>query len=58
MLLNVIARPGDPYAAMRRLLEDNHEDRASQRRHIRRAIAMSRELLASGVAGTAAGPGA
>ena len=49
MLLNVIARPGDPYAAMRRLLEDNHEDRASQRRHIRRAIAMSRELLASGV---------
>ena len=49
MLLNVIARPGDPYAAMRRLLEDNHEDRPTQRRHIRRAIAMTRELLASGV---------
>ena len=28
MLLNVIARPGDPAAAMRRLLRDNHEDAA------------------------------
>ena len=27
MLLNVIARAGDPFAAMRRLLRDNHEDR-------------------------------
>ncbi|MEJ7707112.1 MAG: DUF3516 domain-containing protein, partial [Nocardioidaceae bacterium] len=49
MLLNVIARPGDPFAAMRRLLTDNHEDVAAQRRHIRRAIAMSRGLLAGGV---------
>ncbi len=49
MLLNVIARPGDPFPAIRRLLEDNHEDRPAQRRHIRRAIAIYRALLAAGV---------
>ncbi|ROT33205.1 RNA helicase [Micromonospora sp. HM5-17] len=49
MLLNVIARPGDAFAAMRHLLTDNHEDRAAQRRHIRRAIAIYRALLAGGV---------
>ena len=49
MLLNVIARPGDPFAAMRRLLTDNHEDRAAQRTHIRHAIAITRSLLAGGV---------
>ncbi|HEX8628299.1 MAG TPA: DUF3516 domain-containing protein [Catenuloplanes sp.] len=49
MLLNVIARPGDPFTAMRRLLTDNHEDRPAQRRHIRRAIAIYRALLAGGV---------
>ncbi|WP_018681164.1 DEAD/DEAH box helicase [Actinokineospora enzanensis] len=49
MLLNVIGRPGDAFAAMRHLLEDNHEDRPAQRRHIRRAIAIYRALLAAGV---------
>ena len=49
MLLNVIARRGDPFDNMRRLLTDNHEDEASQRRHIRRALAMARGLLAGGV---------
>ncbi|RZS86820.1 helicase-like protein [Motilibacter rhizosphaerae] len=49
MLLNVIARPGDPFLVMRRLLEDNHEPRPAQRRHIRRAIAIYRALLAGGV---------
>ena len=49
MLLNVIGRPGDAFAAMRHLLEDNHEDRPAQRRHIRRAIANYRALLAAGV---------
>ena len=49
MLLNVIARPGDAFAAMRHLLRDNHEDAAAQRHHIRRAIAMFRSLLAAGV---------
>jgi len=49
MLLNVIARPGDPFTAMNQLLTDNHEDRAKQRQHIRSAIAIYRALLAGGV---------
>ena len=49
MLLNVIDRPGDAFAAMRHLLTDNHEDRPAQRRHIRQAIAIYRALLAGGV---------
>jgi superfamily II RNA helicase len=49
MMLNVVSRPGDAFAAMRHLLTDNHEDRAAQRRHIRRAIAIYRALLAGGV---------
>jgi superfamily II RNA helicase len=49
MLLNVIARGGDVFTAMRHLLEDNHEDRPAQRRHIRRAIAIYRALRAAGV---------
>jgi superfamily II RNA helicase len=49
MLLNVIGRPGDAFAAMRRLLTDNHEDPAARRKHISRAIAIYRALLAGGV---------
>ncbi len=49
MVLNVIARPGDGFAAMRTLLTDNHEDRPAQRRHIRTAIAIYRSLLQAGV---------
>lgn len=49
MLLNVISRPGDAFAHMRHLLTDNHEDRPAQRRHILRAIAIFRALLAAGV---------
>ena len=49
MLLNVIARPGDPAAAMRRLLRDNHEDPRSQVRLMRLAAAQHRALLAAGV---------
>jgi len=49
MLLNVIGRPGDAFPAMRKLLTDNHEDRPAQRRHILRAIAIYRALLAAGV---------
>ncbi|AEH08977.1 DEAD/DEAH box helicase [Candidatus Protofrankia datiscae] len=49
MLLNVINRPGDAFASMRRLLTDNHESPPAQRRHIRRAIAIYRALLAAGV---------
>jgi superfamily II RNA helicase len=49
MLLNVIGRPGDAFGAMRHLLTDNHEDKAAQRKHISRAIAIYRALLAGGV---------
>ena len=49
MLLNVIARPGDPAAAMRRLLRENHEEPRSQLRLMRLAAAQHRALLAAGV---------
>lgn len=49
MLLNVIARPGNCFEAMRHLLEDSHESRPAQRRHILRAIRLYRALLNSGV---------
>jgi superfamily II RNA helicase len=49
MLLSVIARPGNAFEAMRRLLEDNHEPRRQQLRHIRRAIAIYRSLLDGGI---------
>ncbi|SFT65573.1 Superfamily II RNA helicase [Actinopolyspora lacussalsi subsp. righensis] len=49
MLLNVISRPGDTYAAMRELLTDNHEDRPAQRKHMLRAISIYRALVAAGV---------
>jgi superfamily II RNA helicase len=59
MLLNVVSRPGrddagsgappGAFTAMRHLLEDNHEPRPRQRRHILRAIAIYRALRAAGV---------
>ncbi len=49
MLLNVIARPGNPAEAMRRLLTDNHEDARSRLRLMRLAAAQHRSLLAAGV---------
>jgi superfamily II RNA helicase len=49
MLLGVIGRPGDAFVAMRHLLTDNDETPTAQRRHIRRAFAIYRALLAGGV---------
>ncbi len=49
MVLDVVDRPGDPFAAMRRLLTDNHEPRKRQLRHIREAIGIARSLLQAGV---------
>ena len=49
MLLNVIARPGNCFVAMRHLLEDNHETRPAQRKHILRAITLYRGLVAAGI---------
>ncbi|MBO0776401.1 MAG: DUF3516 domain-containing protein, partial [Actinobacteria bacterium] len=49
MLLNVISRPGNAFAAMRHLLMDNDEEPAARRRHVHRAIQIYRALLAAGV---------
>lgn len=49
MLLNVIARPGNCFDAMRHLLEHNHESRPAQRKHILRALGLYRGLLAAGI---------
>ena len=58
MLLNVISRPGDAFQAMRHLLTGGDEDQAAQRRHISRAIAIYRALLAGGVVERLAEPDA
>ncbi len=49
MILNVIARPGDPVRALSRLLRESHEDAAGRARLARRAIRLGRSLLDSGV---------
>src|SRR3954465_13906066 len=49
MILNVVARPGDPFAAVPNLLTDNHEPRKRQLRLIREAIGIARSLLQAGV---------
>ncbi|HEX6335467.1 MAG TPA: DUF3516 domain-containing protein, partial [Jiangellaceae bacterium] len=40
MVIGVISRPGDAFAAMRKMLTDNHEPPARRVHHIRRAIAI------------------
>ncbi|MGD9960384.1 DEAD/DEAH box helicase [Nocardioides sp.] len=52
LVLNVLARQDDPFAAMCALLRDNHEDPRNQVRLVRRAVAIYRTLLAAGVAET------
>ncbi|KUI28899.1 DEAD/DEAH box helicase [Mycobacterium sp. IS-1742] len=49
MILDVVARPGDPFQAMRRLLTDNHEPRRRQLQLIREAVGVARSLLQAGV---------
>ncbi|WP_199423635.1 DEAD/DEAH box helicase [Actinotalea solisilvae] len=49
MVLNVLARRGDPVAAMTRLLRESHEPEASRGRHVRQAVAVYRSLRAAGV---------
>jgi superfamily II RNA helicase len=49
MILNVINQPADPVAAMRALMEDNHEDERGRGRLSEQAHALSEELLVSGV---------
>ncbi len=49
MVLGILARGGDPFPAMRHLIETSHEDRPRQRHHVRRTVAIVRALLAAGV---------
>jgi hypothetical protein len=49
MILNVLARPGDPVAALRHLLTDNHEPRKRQLHAIREAIGIARSLISAGI---------
>ncbi len=49
MMLNVLDRPGDGCAAMKKLLVDNHEPRTRQRDHIRRAVSVFRSLTDAGI---------
>jgi len=49
MLLNLLERPGDPFAAAKRLLTENHENRATQLKLVKRALGIYRELVASGL---------
>ena len=56
MILNVIARPGDPIAALSRLVRDNHETPVRQAALARRGIRLLRSLLDSGVITRLAGP--
>lgn len=49
MLLNVIARPGNAFEAMRSLIMGNHSAPAARRAQVRDAIRAYRALLAAGV---------
>lgn len=49
MLLNVVAREEDAFPVVRRLVQDNHEDRRNQLRLSRRAVRLARSLVRSGV---------
>ena len=49
MVLNVLSRPGNGGADLKRLLLDNHEPRRRQRRHVRRAVAVYRSLRDAGI---------
>ncbi|WP_258723807.1 DEAD/DEAH box helicase [Cellulomonas sp. NS3] len=49
MVLNVLAREGDPVAAMTRLLTDNHEPESARGRHVRQAVSVYRSLRTAGV---------
>ena len=56
MMLNVLDRPGDGCAAMKRLLVDNHEPRTRQRRHIRKAVGVFRSLIDAEIVEVLPGP--
>jgi superfamily II RNA helicase len=44
MVLNIIAREGDPFRELRELIEGSHEPRSRQLQHLRQALAIYRTL--------------
>jgi superfamily II RNA helicase len=58
MLLNIVARPGDAFVAVRRLIEATHTTLPQRRRLVRDAIRGYRALLAAGVIERLASPDA
>ena len=49
MLVNLLARKGNPVAHAQRLLSDNHHEPKDQRRLQRHALVLAKELITSGV---------
>lgn len=49
MLLNLLERPGDPFAAAKKLLTSNHESRSSQLALMKKALSIYRELKTAGI---------
>jgi len=49
VVLGMLGRPGDAVRAIRRLIEESHEPRDRQLRHLLRAIAIGRALISAGV---------
>jgi superfamily II RNA helicase len=49
MILSLLGRNADPFDAMRRLIETSHDPRPRQLRHMLRALAIGKALLAAGV---------
>lgn len=48
MLVNLLARKGNPVASAHKLLTDNHQDDAARLRLRRKAVTLARELINSG----------
>ncbi len=57
MILNVLARPGNPVPALSRLVRDNHESHVRRAALARRGIRLLRSLLDSGVVTRRTEPG-
>ncbi|TQM91055.1 helicase-like protein [Ornithinimicrobium humiphilum] len=49
VIINTVARAGDPVTNLARLLRDNHEQPKAQARLARKAIALGRSMLDSGI---------
>ncbi|HEU5127239.1 MAG TPA: DUF3516 domain-containing protein [Glycomyces sp.] len=49
MLVNILARPGDAFTHVRRLIEDSHADRPAQLRMARTALTIARTLRDAGI---------